>query len=114
VSKKTPEEIANLKAKYAADNAEKEAKKAAKKDQFGKKNAEQNLPVCEISIPWCWPNEPANGPIAGKEIDLDTPFGRDWLDSLEYHWRCQPAFTQAGYDPSKIYRGPCKRRIIRT
>ncbi len=110
---KTPEEIAALRAMHAAANAEKEAKKAAKKDKFGDKNADQNMPVCIIGIPWVWADEPANGPIAGKEIDLDEPRVQDWIEALEYQWRVDFAITQSGYDPTKIYRGPAKRKIVR-
>lgn len=95
----SPEEQARLK-------AEKEAKKAAKKAKFGEVNADQNLPVCEMRIPWKWES--------GKDIDLDTPKGYDWVESLEYQWRVDFAITQSGYDPSKIYRGPCKRKLVRT
>lgn len=46
--KKTPEEIAALKAKYAAENAEKQKAKETKKAQYAEVNADQNTPVCEI------------------------------------------------------------------
>lgn len=104
----------DMKAKYAAINAAKAEAKAAKTAKYAEANADRNMPVCEIRIPLCWADEPSNGPIAGKEIDLSLPENQAWLDRMEDLWRGDPAFTQNGYDPSKIYRGPCRRRIIRT
>lgn len=114
VNKKTPEEITALKEKYAVENAAKAQAKADKKAKFAEYNADKNMPVCEIRIPWCWVDEPSNGPIAGKHINLDTLKGQAHIEALEYQWRIDFAITQAGYAPSKIYRGPCKRKIVRT
>lgn len=114
MSKKTPEEIAALKAKYGDQSAEKEAAKAAKKAKFAEQNADRNMPVCEIRVPKRWVDELSNGSIAWKEIDLDLSQWLDYLDRLEWHWRTNFAYTQRGYEPDKIYLGPCKRKIVRT
>ena len=44
MAKKTPEEIAALKAKYAAENAAKEAKRADKKNKYFKEPEPYELP----------------------------------------------------------------------
>jgi len=111
---KTPEEIAALKAKFGDKSAEKEAAKAAKKAKYGGSNSEKNMPVCEIRVPWNWADEPSNKTLAGREIDPELPCWQDYLDRMEQLWRQEPAYTQHGFDASKIYTGPCKRRIIRT
>jgi hypothetical protein len=77
----------DMKAKYAAINAAKAAAKAAKKAKYAEVNADRNMPVCEIIIPERWVDEPSNSPIAGKEIDLDHPSTRHWVESLEWLWR---------------------------
>lgn len=105
---KTPEEIAALKAKYG-DNSDKKAAKKAKKAQYNN----TNHPVVEIFIPWVWNDEPSNKSIRGKEIDLELPHNKDWLDRLEWGWRCSQAM-RAGTYPNDIYMGPVKRKIIRT
>lgn len=114
MSKKTPEEIAALKAKYGDNTAEKDAKRAEKKARFGEQNADQNMPVCEMRVPAAWLDEPSNAGIGGQEIDLELPRWQSHLDRLEWGWRNDPAYTQLGYEPDRIYLGPCKRRIIRT
>lgn len=105
---KTPEEIAALKAKYG-DNSNKKAAKKAKKAQY----ENVNIPAVEMFIPWIWNDEPSNGPIRGKEIDLELPRNQEWLDALEWGWRCSQAMRAETY-PHNIYMGPVKRKIIRT
>ena len=102
-----PEEQARLK-------TEKEAKKAVKKAKFGVQNAEQNMPVCEIRVPWRWYDEPLNGRLAGKEIDIETPMWQQYIESAEYHYRMDCCYTKYGYFSELMYTGPLKRRIIRT
>lgn len=99
MSKKTPEEIEELKKKYAADNAVKEAKKQDKKDKY--KN--ENLPVVEIIVPWQHEHK-------GKvyEIDLERPPWNSLPEAYEHNWRTG-YIVNNGRDP-----GPCKFKIIRT
>lgn len=88
---KTPEEIAALRAKYATDNAEKAAAKAAKKAKFAEANAEKNMPAVEMRIP--------------AELDLDEPPWDNYTDALEWNYRTSG---------DEFYEGPLRRKIIRT
>jgi len=94
------EEVARLK-------AEREAKRAAKKNKYGN----QNIPTVEVRIPWEWADESSNDPIAGKEIE--DRIVDDWIKALEWNWRVADAIRRDAY-PHDIYRGPVKIKIIRT
>jgi len=96
----TPEEARAIK-------AAKEAVKKAKKEKYGN----QNIPTVEIRIPWTWCDEPSNGPIAGKELRQELV--DQWIIDAEEGWRISEAIRREAY-PHDIYRGPVKRRIIRT
>lgn len=125
----SPEEQARLK-------TEKEAKKAAKKAKFGAINADQNMPVCEVCVPWEWdmgrvrphPTNPDWIPPATwsekdgrwwKHVsneDLETPSWQDYVERCVYDWTIEPCFVDywPGTDWSKKYNGPYKLKITRT
>lgn len=107
-TKLTPME---LEEKYRAINEAKYLKREEKKAKY--KDVNENLPVVEIRIPNYWLDEPSNGPIRNKYIDLELPKYKDWLDRLEWLWRVSKAMHANKY-PSDIYMGPVKRKIIRT
>lgn len=129
MTKKTPEEIEALKAQSQALKAEKERKKAEKKAKFGDANAEKNMPVCLIPIPWEWDmgsdarDKPPNADWTKRDgrwwkhvsnEDLDKPKWRDYIDGIEQLWRNDPCYGDHGVDYSLKYTGPCKRKVVRT
>ena len=89
-SKKTPEEIEALKAKYG-DNSEKKAAKKALKSQYENKN----LKVVEIRVP--------------IEIDLEKPPWDSHVAALEYGWRVGQFLREGIYPTEEV-----KRKVIRT
>lgn len=113
MGKKTPEEIAALKAKYGSDNDAKARAKAAKKEKFGDKNAEQNMAVVDVGIPWTlfW-RDGADGKFYKKDVDADKEPWKSSVESAEYSWRCEPVFGDL-IDWSKKRTEPCRVRITR-
>lgn len=113
--KKTPEEIAALKAKYGDKSAEKEAAKAAKKAKYGEQNADKNMKTYEIHIPMYWADEPSNRSIAGKYIDLEDEYHKDWVERLVRIQMVADAMSQYGdLWVDNVYKGPYKVKLIRT
>lgn len=90
-----------------AIKAAKEAAKRAKKEKYGN----QNIPIVEVKIPWCWADEPSNKSIAGKELRQEIV--DQWIIDAERGWRVSDAIRRDAY-PHDIYRGPVKLKIIRT
>lgn len=115
MAKKTPEEIAALKAQYGDKSAEKAAKKAAKQALYGDANADKNMKTYEVRIPMYWSDEPSNGPIRNKYIDLDEERYKTWVDDLV---RCQmisEAMNEFGTAwRFGLYDKPYKVKLIRT
>lgn len=101
MSKKTPEEIASLKAKYGDKTAEKEAKRAAKKEKFGSQNADQNMPAIEMRIPY--------ERTEGGDLDIEKPPWDSYCDALEHQWRFG-IFLETGNYPAY----PVRRKVVRT
>lgn len=116
MSTKTPEEIAALKAKYSDKSAEKEAAKAAKKAKYAEINAEKNMKTYEVRIPMYWGDEPSNGPIRNKYIDLEEEHYKSWVDNLVRIEIISEAMRK--YGTAWIYyidnMGPYKVKVVRT
>lgn len=109
MAKKSPEEIAALRAQYADKTAEKEAKRAAKKAKFGDQNAEQNMPTVEHVIPWTTSWRNPDGTFCTKEIDVEKPPWNDWSECAERLYR-QAIFVRTGKWPEY----PIKVKLVRT
>jgi hypothetical protein len=91
---KTPEEIEELRAQSQALKAEKEAKRAAKKAKFGAQNADKNLPVVEVRVPWVTSE--------GREINLEKPPWDSLCDAYTHLWKVENG------------NRPCRVRVVRT
>lgn len=76
---KTPEEIEELRARSQAVKTEKERKRAEKKAKYGSQNAEKNLPVVEVRVPWITSE--------GREIDLEKPPWDSYVEAFEDLWK---------------------------
>lgn len=100
---KTPEEIAALKAKYAAENEAKQKAKEEKKQKFAKENSQRNMPSVEMLIPWETPDEPK------KEIDLEKHPWKSLPDALEHGYRVSVWLNSGTWPEYQV-----KRKIIRT
>lgn len=85
--KKTPEEIDALRAKYAAQNADKDQKRAEKKAKFSEANADKNMPVVECLIPWTMSWLADDGSVRTKDIDATKPPWDDWAERAERGYR---------------------------
>jgi hypothetical protein len=95
MAKKTPEEIAALKAQYGDKSAEKAAAKAAKQAKFAATNAQQNMPTVEMRIPF--------------DIDLEKPPWHDYCDALEYQYRVSVWLSSGKWPEYQV-----KHKVIRT
>lgn len=93
--KRTPEEIAELKLRYATENAAKAAAKAKKKAEFDEVNTQRQMPVIEMRIP--------------IEIDLEKPPWDSYTDALEHGHRFNVWLSSGSWPDYEM-----RRKVIRT
>lgn len=92
---KTEEEKAALKAKYAAENAAKQAIREQKKAKFSETNAKENMPTVVMRVP--------------IYIDLEKPPWTDYLDAKEHNYRFDVWLNSGKWPDYEV-----RRKIIRT